>query len=315
MLRINLVLMVSCFCLLISCQNENVLGGIFSKKEVAATSLLGEKLYALPVSEDILSQLVEKEALYTSDASNIDHLIWYGRFLAYAGRYQEAIDLYTKGIALAPDDARLYRHRGHRYITIRKFDEAEADLELASTIMMENPDEVEPDGIPNAKGIPLTSLYSNVWYHLGLVRYLKGEHNPALLAFQSCILSSTRADNLVAATNWAYMLFKRRGNTIKAAGSLIYIKDEMHIIENQAYHKICLFHQGIISAEELLAMDVSSADMDAIRYAIANAQFNDLKFDKAEQLFQEIIADGDWNSFGYIAAEVELAKMKKAKEE
>ena len=69
MLRINLVLMVSCFCLLISCQNENVLGGIFSKKEVAATSLLGEKLYALPVSEDILSQLVEKEALYTSDAS------------------------------------------------------------------------------------------------------------------------------------------------------------------------------------------------------------------------------------------------------
>ncbi len=48
-----------------------------------------------------------------------DALIWAGRRTAYIGRYREAIGIFSEGIARHPDDARMYRHRGHRYLTVR----------------------------------------------------------------------------------------------------------------------------------------------------------------------------------------------------
>src|SRR5687767_1276046 len=48
--------------------------------------------------------------------------IWVGRRLGYLGRFKDAIEVYSDGIKNFPWDARFYRHRGHRYITLRKFD-------------------------------------------------------------------------------------------------------------------------------------------------------------------------------------------------
>ena len=64
----------------------------------------------------------------------------------------------------------MYRHRGHRYVSIREFDRAIADLEYAATLIEGTEDEIEPDGMPNAMNIPVSSLHSNIWYHLGLAR-------------------------------------------------------------------------------------------------------------------------------------------------
>ena len=38
--------------------------------------------------------------------------------------FRDAIDVYSRGIARHPGEPRLYRHRGHRYITVRDFDRA-----------------------------------------------------------------------------------------------------------------------------------------------------------------------------------------------
>jgi len=61
---------------------------------------------------------------YKKDTSDAESLIWYGRRLGYLGRYMEAIDVFTLGMKTHPSDARFYRHRGHRYITVRCFDRA-----------------------------------------------------------------------------------------------------------------------------------------------------------------------------------------------
>ena len=29
-------------------------------------------------------------------------------------------------------------------------------------------DSIEPDGMPNPQNIPVSSLHTNIWYHLGL---------------------------------------------------------------------------------------------------------------------------------------------------
>ena len=132
---------------------------------------------------DFEKKLAEARAAHNADPTNADAMIWLGRRTAYLGEYKEAIRIFTEGIAKFPGDARFYRHRGHRLITLRCFDEAISDLEKAAVITKGKPDEIEPDGLPNAKNVPTSTLQSNIWYHLGLAHYVQGFFKSALLAY------------------------------------------------------------------------------------------------------------------------------------
>src|SRR5262245_28286770 len=94
------------------------------------------KQYPNPSLSDSLKKIFESnlrvaEKKYMNDNTNDENIIWYGRRLAYLGKYNEAITVYTKGINLHPNNARFYRHRAHRYITLRCYDNAIADLKKA----------------------------------------------------------------------------------------------------------------------------------------------------------------------------------------
>ena len=67
-------------------------------------------------------ELATARANYEKNPSDADALIWLGRRTAYLGRYAEAIEIFTDGIRKHPRDARMLRHRGHRWITLRQFD-------------------------------------------------------------------------------------------------------------------------------------------------------------------------------------------------
>ena len=86
-----------------------------------AISLLGEALYSSQPSEGDLEKYDSAKLEYESNSGSADALIWYGRRTAYLGKYREAIKIYTEGINKFPEDARMYRHRGHRYISLREF--------------------------------------------------------------------------------------------------------------------------------------------------------------------------------------------------
>ena len=135
-----------------------------------------DKQYPAPSISDSLKKAFEAnmrsaEKKYRADSSNDEHIIWYGRRLAYLGNYKEAIAIYTKGINRPPGNARFYRHRAHRYITLRCYDNAIADLKKAVELIRDQIDEIEQDGIPNEKNIPTSTLHTNIYYHLGLAYY------------------------------------------------------------------------------------------------------------------------------------------------
>jgi hypothetical protein len=89
-----------------------------------SVSLFGEPL-SMPVpSEKELENLAVAKAEYDADPMDADNTIWYGRRVAYTGDFRRAILIFSEGIRKHPMDARMYRHRGHRYITIREFDRA-----------------------------------------------------------------------------------------------------------------------------------------------------------------------------------------------
>ncbi|MCL4864394.1 MAG: hypothetical protein KJZ47_00785, partial [Gemmatimonadales bacterium] len=135
-----------------------------------AVSLTGQPLMAAELSEAVrnghLTRLEEARRMVYATPGNADALIWFGRRTAYLGRYRDAIAIFSAGIGLHPTDARMYRHRGHRWLSVREFDLAIADFDRAVGLVRGKPDEVEPDGLPNARGIPTSTLQSNIWYHL-----------------------------------------------------------------------------------------------------------------------------------------------------
>lgn len=281
-----------------------------------AVSLFGKPLYASRPAGDaavLLDQnLAKAKVEYERNPRDLEKLVWYGRRLAYLGRYREAIDVYTRGIALHPASAQLYRHRGHRYITTRQFDKAVADLTLASKVIAGQKDEIEQDGRPNRLNKPLSTLQFNIWYHLGLAHYLRGEFPKALAAYLECMkVSRNNDDSLVATSDWLYMTYRRMGKTAEAAKVLEPIHEKMEIIENDSYFKRLLFYKGKLKAEAVLdeknATDLQIATQG---YGVGNWYLYNGQRDKAVALFDKLVAGNEWAAFGAIAAEADLRRLR-----
>lgn len=281
-----------------------------------AWSLFGEPLVAPDLPADTLrdreQKLAQARERFEASPDDPEAVVWLGRRTAYLGRYREAIAIFSAGIERFPREPRLFRHRGHRYITTRRFDAAIADLETAAGLVADRPDEVEPDGLPNARNVPTSTLHSNIWYHLGLARYLTGGFERALAAYREGAKFSTNPDMQVATTHWLYMTLRRLGREAEAAAVLEPILEGMDVIENGDYHRLLLVDRGKLSAGEVLAAASDSGNAVAfatVGYGIANWYLFNGRRREAVELFRRVLAGGSWASFGFIAAEAELAQM------
>jgi len=281
-----------------------------------AISFLGDTLRTLPLSAETRAryetQLAEAKAAYDRTPTNVDSLIWYGRRLAYLGRLREAIDVFSKGISLYPDNPWLYRHRGHRYISVRELDLAARDLERATALTQGKPDEVEPDGQPNARNMPIGTLQSNIAYHLALAYYLQGDFARALPVYRRELADARNDDRRVSTAHWLYMSLRRLGRDSEAAEVLVPIRRDMNVIENETYHRLLLLYKGELPADSVLAAgptgEMSVTDATGA-YGIGNWHLYNGRRAEAERVFRRILAGGQWGAFGYIAAEAELARM------
>jgi len=273
----------------------------------AQTCLQRAEEIAPPLTRDTRrefeTKLTDARKNVETDASS-DNLIWLGRRTAYLGHYKDAIKIFTQGAEKFPDDARFFRHRGHRFITLRCFDLAIADLNRAAKLIKGKPDRVEPDGLPNARNIPTSTLQSNIWYHLGLAHYLKGDFRAALKAYREAAKVSTNPDMLVATTHWQYMTLRRLGREKEASDVVAAIKPDLQVIENADYLKLIRLYQGKTTAEELLK-ETSNA---TIGYGLGNWFLYNKQHDEAVKIFRQVILGNQWASFGHIAAEVELSR-------
>jgi len=280
-----------------------------------AISLLGKTLVSRPPAGEAKTRLDAELAAAQRDfdasaangVASADAFIWLGRRTAYLGRFRDAIAIYTRGIAAHPNDARLYRHRGHRYITVRELHPAIADLERAATLAA-GKDEVEPDGRPNARNTPIGTTQSNIYYHLGLAYYLQGDFRRALTAYQECMKFSGNPDRLVSTSHWLYMTLRRLGRTAEAARVLEAITPQMDIIENRSYHRLLLLYKGVLTPQELLGKAVDANDPPTIGYGVANWHYYNGRREEALALWRIIVEGETWAAFGYIAAEAELAR-------
>jgi len=310
--RARAALLLAALSVLASCVPQVVRPGPGPNGVPEATSLFGQPLYppelTLEMRQARERQLAEARAAYDADPNDAEAILWYGRRLAYLGRYREAIQVYSDGIRKHPNDARFYRHRGHRYITVRRFDRAVRDLRLAARLVRNRPDEIEPDGLPNAQNVPLTTLQGNVWYHLGLAYYLRGDFPRAASSFRQSLAVAKNDDSVVSSADWLYMSLRRAGRPDEAARVLDPIRREMTVIENGSYHRRLLLYKGILPPDSLLAAG-DGLDMATQGYGVANWHLYNGRPREAEELLWRITAAENWASFGYIAAEADLLRI------
>ena len=271
---------------------------------IETITVLGDTLHSPEIKDGkSLDQFKSARTTYFDNQNNAEALIWYGRRTAYLGYFQEAIKLFTLGIKNHPNDARFYRHRGHRYISTRQYDKAISDFKKAVVLIDGKADQLEPDGLPNSKNIPLSTLNGNIWYHLGLAYYLKNDMENALKAFKNRSVTHKYDDNIVSGGHWLYMINRRLGKIDKSNTIVNEVHKDMDIIENMSYHQSCLFYKGELQESEMKMDEVAL-------YTLANwyvYEKNDTL--KAKKYYKNLLEKGNPYSFAYIAGESDWNRL------
>ena len=279
-----------------------------------AMSLSGEPLRRPSFDADTRDRLQAdlQTALenFEGKPTDVDAIVWVGRRLGYLGRYRDAIEWFSQQLQKRGPNAKFLRHRGHRYISIREFERAVADFEHASRLIDGTEDEVEPDGVPNERNQPISSLHSNVWYHLALTRDLLGDFDGALAACDEGMSVSGNPDRLVSQTYWRYLILRRLGRDEDAMRALKPINAELDLIENHSYVRLLLVYKGELSVDSV--MEEATGAIESPTTAFGLGAFFHLEGDakRAKEFFERATAGTSWPAFGFIAGEAELMRMQ-----
>ncbi|HRJ31124.1 MAG TPA: tetratricopeptide repeat protein [Cyclobacteriaceae bacterium] len=246
-----------------------------------------------------------------------DNYVWLGRREGYLYHYNEAITILSEGLEKYPNSYKLFRHRGHRYISIREFNKAIADLQMAASLMPRQPLEIEPDGQPNKINKPLSNVQFNVWYHLGLAHYLKGDFESAEKAYLQCLDVSDNDDLITATADWLYMTYRRMEKPEEAGKVLELIREDMNIIENDSYYLRHQMYKGMLPPDDLLKVSSSNEDVDLALatqgYGVGNWYLCEGDTTRAVEIFKQVTAGKHFAAFGFIAAEADLHRLIQAK--
>jgi tetratricopeptide (TPR) repeat protein len=265
-------------------------------------------LLALPLS----AQVGTAPPRWPIDSAALDSAIWAGRRLGYQGKFAEAVAAYSAALARWRDEPHLLRHRGHRYLSQRDYARAVADLSRAGRVTRGWALEIEPDGQPNAKGIPVSTLQYNIWYHLGLAEWLRGNARGALAAYEQCLAVSRNDDSRVAARYWLWQILVRLGRRDDAAAMAASARAETDLIENQSYAKLLALFDGRVTPDDLAPAASAAALVDVtLGYGIGAWHRANGRMSEARAAWELVVnGTGPQATFGALAAREELARLR-----
>jgi tetratricopeptide (TPR) repeat protein len=166
---------------------------------------------------------------------------------------------------------------------------------------------------PNARGIPTSTLQSNIRYHLGLAHYLEGHFDRAAEVYARDVAAARESGNpdmLVASSHWLYMALRRLGRSEAAEKVLAPITPELPVIENGVYHRLLLMYAGRVAPDSLLGAGMGSVEDVTLAYGVGNWHLYNGREQQALSIFRRMVESPQWAAFGYLAAEAELARRQ-----
>ncbi len=247
--------------------------------------------YRSPAGVEYRSQrdtgaIARAESALAADPRNVDRIIALGVAQSGVRQYREAIATFTRGLGIAPNNALLYRWRGHRYLSTRQFDRAMADL---------------------MRGARLDSTIYGIWYHLGIVRFVRRDFAAAAAAFGRALPMAPDSAERAGATDWLWMSLSRAGRKADAQALLDRHPDTPNA--GNAYAQRLQLYRGAVSPDSVFTpADTSDIQVATLSYGIGNWYLVRGDTAQARKWFERSVASGGWPAFGFIMSEVELRR-------
>ena len=249
--------------------------------------------YRSPAGVEYRSQpdtgaIARAEQALRADPKNVKLIIALGVAQSGVRQFREAIATFTRGLAIAPNDPLLLRWRGHRYLSVRDFDYARTDLEA---------------------GVKLDPTIYGLWYHLGVVRFVKGDFAGAATAFAKAQPIAPDAGELAGSTDWLWMSLSRAGRGTEAKAMLDRHPDSLPT--TVWYARRLKLYRGEIGPEAVVTpSDTGDVALATLSFGLGNWYLVRGDSTRARQWFRRAIASGGWPAFGFIVAEAELRRRK-----
>ena len=244
----------------------------------------GVEYRSLPDTDAVKSARAALEA----DPKSIARIIDLGVAQSGARQFREAIATFTRGLEIEASNALLLRWRGHRYLSVREFDRAFADLTRGSKI--------DP------------SIYGN-WYHLGIVQFLREDFAGAAASFAKAQPIAPDPGELAGSTDWLWMSLSRAGRGADAK-AMLDRRPEKPV--TNAYTRRLQLYRGEIGPDAVItAADTDEVQIATLAYGLGNWYL--VRGDKANarKAFERSVqASGGWPGFGFIVSEAELRRLR-----
>jgi len=224
-----------------------------------------------------------------ADPKNIARIIDLGVAQSGARQFREAIATFSRGLDIEPNNALLLRWRGHRHLSVREFDKAFADL---------------------TRGARIDSSIYGIWYHLGVVQFVRGEFAAAAESFAKAQPIAPDAGELAGSTDWLWMSLSRAGRGAEAKAMLDRRPDSKPV--TNAYSRRLQLYRGEIRPEAVLTpADTDEVQVATLAYGIGNWYLVQGDKAQARSWFERSVkASGGWPGFGFILSEVELRRVR-----
>jgi len=249
--------------------------------------------YRSPAGVEYVSQrdtggIARAESALAADPRNVERIIQLGIAQSAVRQYREAIATFSRGLEIAPDNAVLYRWRGHRYLSTRQLDLARADLE---------------------HGLALDSTLYGCWYHLGIVRYVTGDFAGAAEAFARARPLAPEAGECAGSFDWSWMSLSRAGRAAEAEELVLHLPDSLP--PENAYTKRLQLYRGLADPEHLItAADSTDIAIATLSFGIGNWYLVKGDTTRARPWFERSVRSGGWPAFAFIASEAELRRLR-----
>ena len=277
--------------------------GIVRAGIIAATALLWASVasaqsvqYRSPAGVEYRAQadtgpIARAQAALDADAKNPQKFIALAVAQSGFRQFREAIATLTRGLEVAPNDVMLLRWRGHRYISVREFAKARADL---------------------TRGFALDSTNYGILYHFGVLRFVEGDFARAAEMFTRSQPRAPDGGERAGSTDWLWMSLSRAGRAAEAAAMLARRPDSLPTPPNYAYVTRLKLYRGELTPETMFSpADPADVQVATLNFGLGNWYMVKGDTVKAMAAFDRSIASKGWPGFGFIVSEAELKRLRK----
>src|SRR3990172_7673403 len=233
--------------------------------------------YRSPAGVEYRSQpdtgaIARAEAALAADPRNVERIVQLGVAQSGVRQFREAIQTFTRGLAIAPNDPMLYRWRGHRWLSVRELDRAMDDL---------------------TRGYRLDSTNYGILYHLGIVRFARRDFAGAADAFARAQSRAPEAGELAGSTDWLWMSLARAGRTAEAQAMLARRADSLPV--NNAYARRLHPYPGEIGPDQVFTpADTADVQGATLPFGVGDWDPGRGGTARARSWFERSVASGGW---------------------